>query len=580
MINQAPIPTLLVDEQLRVLQGNSSFWEFMGGVPPAPAGTPVRAAIPAELADIVTDGLARAQASGEPILLESVRLYQREDEQRVFDLHIAPAEIEGRQLLIVSSTRVPDAGRRVAELTLLHDMVRVLRQQTDLERVLFTTLTCATAGYGLAFNRAFVLLVDAQRQWLEGTMAVGPADEEEAHRIWSGLTEHPRTLEEFAAAYDEWAQEANHGLQELVRSLRFSMTEEAERVPVLAAVQRRSIAIHDADTDPRVSPELRAALGVREFVVAPMLVADEAVGVIMADNRYSGRRITHGDIRLLSLFAQHAGIAIETAQAYRAIAARGQELERAYARLQATQDELVRVEKLAAIGEMAARVAHDVRNPVVTIGGWAQDLIEDPHDPQVVLQAARIISQEAGNLEQILSMLMEPLASRSIHPEPTDLNDLLRETLQGQEPQLREAGIELRWELAEELPQVNCDRAQMRRVIINLTDNAIAAMPEAGVLTIRTGRGEHELWFEIQDTGVGMDAEVASRIFDPFFTTRHYGSGLGLAIVWDIINSHGWNIQVQTEPGQGATFRVSAPLPGAPQGAAAAVPALTEHDSC
>ncbi len=580
MINQAPIPTLLVDEQLRVLQGNSSFWEFMGGVPPAPAGTPVRAAIPAELADIVTDGLARAQASGEPILLESVRLYQREDEQRVFDLHIAPAEIEGRQLLIVSSTRVPDAGRRVAELTLLHDMVRVLRQQTDLERVLFTTLTCATAGYGLAFNRAFVLLVDAQRQWLEGTMAVGPADEEEAHRIWSGLTEHPRTLEEFAAAYDEWAQEANHGLQELVRSLRFSMTEEAERVPVLAAVQRRSIAIHDADTDPRVSPELRAALGVREFVVAPMLVADEAVGVIMADNRYSGRRITHGDIRLLSLFAQHAGIAIETAQAYRAIAARGQELERAYARLQATQDELVRVEKLAAIGEMAARVAHDVRNPVVTIGSWAQDLIEDPHDPQVVLQAARIISQEAGNLEQILSMLMEPLASRSIHPEPTDLNDLLRETLQGQEPQLREAGIELRWELAEELPQVNCDRAQMRRVIINLTDNAIAAMPEAGVLTIRTGRGEHELWFEIQDTGVGMDAEVASRIFDPFFTTRHYGSGLGLAIVWDIINSHGWNIQVQTEPGQGATFRVSAPLPGAPQGAAAAVPALTEHDSC
>lgn len=580
MINQAPIPTLLVDEQLRVLQGNSSFWEFMGGVPPAPAGTPVRAAIPAELADIVTDGLARAQASGEPILLESVRLYQREDEQRVFDLHIAPAEIEGRQLLIVSSTRVPDAGRRVAELTLLHDMVRVLRQQTDLERVLFTTLTCATAGYGLAFNRAFVLLVDAQRQWLEGTMAVGPADEEEAHRIWSGLTEHPRTLEEFAAAYDEWAQEANHGLQELVRSLRFSMTEEAERVPVLAAVQRRSIAIHDADTDPRVSPELRAALGVREFVVAPMLVADEAVGVIMADNRYSGRRITHGDIRLLSLFAQHAGIAIETAQAYRAIAARGQELERAYARLQATQDELVRVEKLAAIGEMAARVAHDVRNPVVTIRGWAQDLIEDPHDPQVVLQAARIISQEAGNLEQILSMLMEPLASRSIHPEPTDLNDLLRETLQGQEPQLREAGIELRWELAEELPQVNCDRAQMRRVIINLTDNAIAAMPEAGVLTIRTGRGEHELWFEIQDTGVGMDAEVASRIFDPFFTTRHYGSGLGLAIVWDIINSHGWNIQVQTEPGQGATFRVSAPLPGAPQGAAAAVPALTEHDSC
>jgi signal transduction histidine kinase len=568
MLRQAPVPMLMVDWELKVVEGNEAFWRCVDASEPAPFGTLLGDAIPQELSVIFQEGLLRARESGEPTSVEGVRLYSQGEEQRILDLHITPAQMGDRRVLIVAASTVPDTGLRLAELTLLHDMARVLRQETELERVLFTTLTCATASGGMAFNRAFVLLVDPAREWLEGRMAIGPGSAEEAHRIWSEISAQPRTLEDFAAAYDLWARAAERPLQDLASRMHFSMEQDGERVPVLAALQRRSVKIDDAQSDPRVSEELRELLGAREFVVAPMTVADESCGVIVADNLYSGRPITYGDIRLLSLFAQHAGMAIESAQAYHAIEARGHELEQAYARLKETQDELVKAEKLAAIGEMAARVAHDFRNPIVTIGGWAEDLVEEPDDPRAVLRASEVIRQEARSLETILSMLVEPLASREVRLEPTDLSQLLRETVTAQEPALRQRGIELSMALSDEVPMISGDRAQLRRAIVNLVDNAAGAMPDGGTLSVRAGRSDSEIWFQLADTGAGMSREVSSQIFNPFFSTQGYGSGLGLAIVWETVNSHGWTIEVDSELGKGTVFTVRVPL-GQPEGATA-----------
>lgn len=561
---------LAVDWDLNVIEGNEAFWRSVDAAEPAASGTPLAGAIPQELSGIFQDGLVRARESGESASVEGVRLYSQGEEQRILDLHIAPAEMGKRRVLIIAASTVPDAGLRVAELTLLHDMARVLRQETELERVLFTTLTCATASGGMAFNRAFVLLVDPAREWLEGRMAIGPGSAEEAHRIWWEISGQPRTLEDFAAAYDLWARAAERPLQDLASRMRFSMESDAEHVPVLSALQRRSVKIDDAESDPRVSQELRELLGAREFVVAPMTVADESCGVIVADNLYSGRPIAHGDIRLLSLFAQHAGMAIESAQTYHAIEARGHELEQAYARLRETQDELVKAEKLAAIGEMAARVAHDFRNPIVTIGGWAEDLVEEPDDLGAVLRASEVIREEARSLETILSMLVEPLASREMHLEPTDLSQLLRETITAQEPALHQRGIELEMALSDDVPTISGDRAQLRRAIVNLVDNAAGAMPDGGTLSVRAGQSDSEVWFQLADTGAGMSEEVASQIFNPFFSTQGYGSGLGLAIVWETVNSHGWTIDVDSELGRGTVFTVRAPFeqpetPASPQ---------------
>jgi signal transduction histidine kinase len=484
------------------------------------------------------------------------------------DLVVAPASLRDEAVLVIASSAVGDAARRVEELTLLNDMIRVLRQQTDIGRVLFTTLTCATAGSGgLGFNRACVLLCDAQGEWLEGEMALGPASREDAHRIWAELTSSPRTLEQFAAAYDRWVTEGPRPLQDAVRRMRFSMSEDAEQLPVLAIVNNRPFHVWDARTDRRVAPQFAERIGAREFVVVPMTVGDAPHGVIMADNLYSGAPISRGHGRLLSLFAQHAGMAIEDAQLHRRMERDQRKLEQAYADLQKAQDEVVRTGKLAALGEMAARIAHDLRNPLVTLGGWAKVVQEDPEDTETAAMAAKIIAEESASLESMLSMLLEPFSSRGLRLAPTDLNRLVEDTLVAQENKAQQRGITVERDYAADLPPVPVDPGQFRRCVSNLIENAIEAMSQGGTLSVVTRQGDGEIAVEIGDTGIGISEERLPHIFDAFYTTGHFGSGLGLAIVWDIIQAHGFSIAVRSEPGRGSVFAISIPLVTATVGA-------------
>ncbi len=560
VFDHIPVALLMADRELNVVQGNNAFWSEVCGTEPPPEGTPLRDALPAELWTGIERALGQVVENEGPVEIPGLRLYSSDHPQRVVDLSVSViAEAERRAVMIAVDT-VPDTGRRLAELTLLTDMIRVLRRETEIDRVLFAILTCATAGTGgIGFNRAWLFVVDPTGEWLEGRMALGPESQEEAHEIWARVAAHPHTLDDFTAAYDRWAERERQPLQEAVRSIRFSISDEADRLPVLAEVQRRAIKVTDAENDERVGDKLRNLLGVDEFVVVPLMVSDQPRGVLLADNRYSREPIGDGDIRLLTLFAQHAGLALEAALAYEEISRGRQELEEAYASLQKTQAELVRAEKVAAIGEMAARLAHDLRNPLVTIGAWALDLQEDPNDPEVVTHAAEIISGEARNLEEILSMLIEPLSQRELSPAPVDLNGLVIRRCMASENGFQEIGITIDLELAEELPRIRADIAQMRRTLQNILDNAAEAMPDGGRIKIATWQDEKNVWLRIEDNGVGMSKETTGKAFDAFYTTKHYGSGIGLAVVWDSIRLHGFNLEVESEPEEGTAFIIQIP---------------------
>ncbi len=552
---------LIADRDLRLVEANALFWDAIGASEAAEAGVAIERALPEELFEGIKRALDQVLEVGTRAEVQGVRVYTAAQPHRVLDLRCGPATMGGERVIILLADAVPDTGRRVAELTLLHDMIRVLRQETKIERVLFATLTCATAGSGgLGFNRAWMLLTDPAGEGLEGRMALGPCSAAEAHRIWAEVSSQPRTLEDFTAAYDRWAESDDRPLQDVVSRMRFSLAADADELPALAALQRRPIKVDDAEHDERVSDELRQLIGASEFVVVPMLVSDQACGVIMADNLYSGAPITHGHIRLLALFAQHAGIAIENAQAYHEIEARERELSRAYATLKRTHDELVRAKQLAALGEMSARVAHDLRNPLVTIGGWARALTEEPDDPHAVRRVAAIIAEETSDLEQILSVLLEPLAGRRPEMRATDLGRLISDALAAQQNELAERKVRLELDLAPDLPQIRGDPSQLRRCLLNLVDNALNAMPEGGTLTVAASARDRHVSLRIADTGVGMPQEITPRIFDAFFTTGPSGSGLGLAVVWNIAQSHGCTIEVDSTPGEGTSFTILFPL--------------------
>ncbi|MEK7727684.1 MAG: ATP-binding protein [candidate division KSB1 bacterium] len=302
------------------------------------------------------------------------------------------------------------------------------------------------------------------------------------------------------------------------------------------------------------------ALELRDFVAMPLVAKDRLVGLIIADNLYSNMPIESEQISLLELFASQAAQAIEKAGAYHRLEMEKRKLEHAYQELQLTHKRLLHSERLATIGNMAAHVAHEIRNPLVTIGGFTRSLQRQLHNPEAVRNTLNIISDEVVRLEKILADVLEFTRLPASIRQDLDLNQIATEvcTLLHHEAQNQHVRMHKNFD-ANVMP-LRLDAVQIKQLLMNLMQNAIQAMPEGGELEVRTERlDEQRVRLSVRDTGGGIEPEVLEKIFTPFFTTKAHGTGLGLAICRQIVNEHGGEIAVNSAPKQGATFLVDLP---------------------
>jgi two-component system NtrC family sensor kinase len=216
------------------------------------------------------------------------------------------------------------------------------------------------------------------------------------------------------------------------------------------------------------------------------------------------------------------------------------------------EEELLRNERLSALGRMAAHISHEIKNPLMLIGGFARQVLKDTTgDPEKVKEKLRIMVDEVQRLEGLLAEVGGYAKISEPQKRPGDLNALIQETCHRLEPTIQERGITLRLELDENLPQVQFDPVHLRQVILNIAKNGIEAMPQGGTLTIASGREPGRVLVHIADTGEGIPPEVRAKIFQPFFSTKPKGSGLGLAISQKIIEAHQGAITIESEPHQG-----------------------------
>jgi signal transduction histidine kinase len=287
-------------------------------------------------------------------------------------------------------------------------------------------------------------------------------------------------------------------------------------------------------------------------VSVPLIVKSSVVGVILADNLYSGRAITDDHVKLLMLFASQAALAIENAETYA-------ELQKSLDRLTQAQKEIVHSEKLATIGKMAAHVAHEIRNPLSTIGGFARAILRKPDSVERVNKNAKIISEEATRLENMLKGVMDFSRPSAPVPKIGDFNTAVEKAFRTQAEILSSRNIHSSVDLDRSIPEVNYDENQVMQVLHNLIRNAADSMPGGGALAIRTAREGDNVCLTVQDSGSGIPPEVQERLFDPFFTTKPDGTGLGLAVSKKIIDDHGGHIEVKSIVGKGTTFRILLP---------------------
>jgi len=229
------------------------------------------------------------------------------------------------------------------------------------------------------------------------------------------------------------------------------------------------------------------------------------------------------------------------------------------------QQQILQSERLAVIGQMAAKVAHEIRNPLSSISLNAE-LLEEEIDSlscENTDEARSLLQSMSREIDRVTSLTDEYLQfSRLPQSQPVkgDLNDLIREFLELLSEEVKQKKIKVASQDINRKLDCPFDRAQLRRVLVNIARNAIEAMPRGGTFTISTEKKERQAVIRIRDTGIGIPSEMREDIFNPFFTTKEFGTGLGLAISQQIILEHGGRIYCESQPGKGSTFTIELPL--------------------
>lgn len=313
--------------------------------------------------------------------------------------------------------------------------------------------------------------------------------------------------------------------------------------------------IADARGDFRLDGERMAALGIRCIMAVPLWSSNTLMGILTAINKKGGACFDKHDLRLFTVFSNLAAAALQNASLYADLKGKMHELGTA-------QEQLIHSTKMAAIGELAANVAHEINNPLTSVLGYTSHLIKTLELPEPSRRTLRMMEQETLRVRKIIRNLLDFSRPKVSLPQPGDLGLPLRETVA-----LVQGAAEARSvRITESYPPapviVNMDHNEMKQVFINIVNNALQAMPQGGHLSIRLdGDQEDGAAVEISDTGVGIPSEHLDKIFEPFFSTKQNGdgTGLGLSISYRIVKNHGGVIEARSRPAGGTLFRVVLP---------------------
>jgi len=290
-----------------------------------------------------------------------------------------------------------------------------------------------------------------------------------------------------------------------------------------------------------------------QILHVPLVVKGATVGsiVLARDQRAHFDEVT---VEALQAFAQRAALAMQNAYLYEQLQQRVEEIRR-------TQAQLVQSAKLAALGELAAQVAHEVNNPLGGVLLQLGLLLEDKV-PARVRRGLAIIEQEVLRVREIVRNLLEFARQSEPGFGPVEVNKLVAATVALCRHRATLQKVEIAEQYMGTLEVIQADGNQLKQVFLNIMTNALDVMPNGGTLIISTRQEDDHVVISFADTGPGMSQEVRDRIFEPFFTTKSAvkGTGLGLAVSHGIISNHGGHIQVETQVGKGSIFSVWLPV--------------------
>jgi two-component system NtrC family sensor kinase len=315
--------------------------------------------------------------------------------------------------------------------------------------------------------------------------------------------------------------------------------------------------INDVERDPYFSDELDQEIGgvsPEAILCVPLVIHNRVIGAIELVNNLDGQ-FNEQDLALLNAMAASVAVAVDNANLYAELNDFAEELER-------SQAQLVQAEKMAAIGRLAASLAHEINNPLQAIHNTLHLSSQAALGSEKRLRYLNMAQDEVQKLIEIVQRMLDFYRPSRGDAGPTEINEVIERVLALARKRLRHSNVEVHTDLSDDLPTLSLVADQISQVFLNLVINAIEAMPDGGDLWLETALSadEDEIVITFRDSGIGMSSEEIASLFEPFYTTKVDGTGLGLAISYGIIERHRGVIEVSSRPGVGSTFVVRLPV--------------------
>ncbi|RKZ22155.1 hypothetical protein DRQ23_05700 [bacterium] len=414
------------------------------------------------------------------------------------------------------------------------------------DEALCKILTALTAGEGLAFNRAF--LYENKGGVLALRMKIGAETEEEAYKVWEEISKKPHGLEDLLKSCEEKTFDL-----EPSRIVEIPM----DNVPD-GFFENGPVKIEKPEELPDV---FKRVIDYLPAAIVPLRGENHLLGIIIVDNKFNKDPITEIDIRTLELYAALASNVIERTILFQKLQKKQDELEKAYRELQEYHKRVLKLEKFAAVGEIASTFTHELRTPITIMGGYAELLYRSKDLPPVLLPKVETILRTAKRMETIIKNLSDYIKS----PEPEirklkakEFLDYLSSLL---DIETKRKNIELKLYVEDDI-EFHGDPSLLEHAFLNILRNSIEALKDGGVVQVECRLDNGNVLFMFKDNGPGIPPEMLKNLYIPFHTTKRQGLGLGLAITKKIILLHNGRIEIESQQGKGTTVKVYLPQRG------------------
>jgi len=447
---------------------------------------------------------------------------------------------------------------KTLEVRFLHELGTVLQSSVDLEEVLSVALTAITAGKGFGMNRAFLLLVDRKQAILKGHLGIGPRNYEEACQAWNEIASNDMDLQTLAHSFRLHKLSSERAkFHDILEQLSVPLSAE-NHILIKALDGKHPLLIEDAFHHPDIEPSLAYLLGVDTFLMMPLHSRNRRIGIIIADNCITHRRITEEDMRSLENFTFPVAFAIERASLYDRLQLELNRVTESSNKLKEQQELIVRMEKMAVVGRITSSIAHSIRNPLMIIGGFARSMLKTtpPGDPK--RDFIDSIVSEARQLEGVLDEILN--YSDSLYPTRDfwDANQMVETTINDLTGILQQKGRECSFEADTSLPHVYIDIKQVSYCVRTLIINEIDGLSSENIRIQLTRHGDL-IQLRIEDKGRSVSQEELDLLLTPFAITHDMGTGVGLALCRTMLEKQNIPLTVTAPPEGGIIYTITFP---------------------